>query len=154
SLLVALLDLRAGSEVWFVTREDRAPFFSWLWQLGAPVIVLALIALALALWRGFSRFGPLMAEPPAVRRSMVEQIGGTAEFLWHRQPQALHAAQRRALEEAARRRIQGFERLDPTERVLALARASGADARVLARALDGRPSRGRAAWADALAQLE
>jgi hypothetical protein len=66
---------------------------------------------------------------------MIEQIRGTAAFLWQRSPAALQAAQLRSLEETARARIRGYARLEPAAQVAALARASGIDAAVIAPAL-------------------
>src|SRR5262249_52299120 len=53
---------------------------SLMWSAGWPVIVLALILVLLALWRGAPRFGPLEAPPSTARRSLAEQIRGTGQF--------------------------------------------------------------------------
>jgi uncharacterized integral membrane protein len=154
ALWAALLDLHPGDEVWIVQSEDEAPLLVWLWQHAAPAIVVALLAIALALWRGFVRFGPRAAAPAPARRSIAEQIRGLAQFLWHHEPQALHAAARRALDDAARRCIARYDRLDPQAIVKTLAAQAGVDPSALAAALDARRPRTRAAWADAIALLE
>jgi hypothetical protein len=91
-----------------------------LWRYGAPVVTLALTLLALVLWRGGVRFGPLAAAPEAARRSLVEQIRGTGQFiLRHGGGISFHAASVRALDEAAGRRVPLYS-LSPVERAAAL----------------------------------
>ena len=107
-----------------------------LWRYGAPVVTLALTLLALVLWRGGVRFGPLAAAPDAARRSLVEQIRGTGQFtLRHGGWSSLHAASIRALDEAAQRRVPSYTSLSPVERVAALSRLTGLDRNALAAAV-------------------
>jgi hypothetical protein len=74
------------------------------------------------LWRSGVRLGPLAAARPPARRSLAEQIRGTARFLVrHGGGCALHAATLRALDEAAARRVAGYGRLERTQRCDALA---------------------------------
>ena len=80
------------------------------------------------MWRGSVRFGPLAAAPEAARRSLVEQIRGTGQFiLRHGGRSSCHAASVRALDEAAGRRIPLYASLSPSERATALARLTGLD---------------------------
>jgi hypothetical protein len=152
---VAMLDLRPGDEVWFVIDEKREALLLWLWHRAGPAIGLALLAMAFALWRGARRFGPLLPQPPLARRSVAEQIRGTAAFVLRGGGAPLLAAARRALDEAARRRIAGYERMTMGQRVEALRQPTGLPADVLTRALDPQmpPGRGRA-LADKLAVIE
>jgi Domain of unknown function (DUF4350) len=133
---VAALQARPGAQVWFVGEEARAPLLSWLWQQAWVVVLLGAAALLLALWRGARRFGPLAAEAPAGRRSMAEQISGTAQFLRRQGPEALLAAQIRALDTAARGHVRGYDTLDRTQRAAAIAQHTGLDAAALGLALD------------------
>lgn len=141
--LIAAAVVRAapGREIWFVSNEARAPLLAWLWQRGAPAVLLGAAALGLALWRGAVRFGPRAAALPTARRSVAEQIRGTAGFIAHRGGgAALHAAQLRALDDAARQRIAGFDALDRNAagtdaRAKTIAAACGLDAAPLARAM-------------------
>ncbi len=119
---IAALDLRAGDSVWFVVDEKRQALMLWLWHRAGPALGLALLALALALWRGALRFGPLLPQAAAARRSVAEQIRGTAAFVWRGGGAALLAASRRALDEAARTRIAGWDRMTMSERIAALQR--------------------------------
>ena len=151
---VAALDLRAGDAIWFVIDERRDALAVWLWQRGAPVIVLCAVALAFALWRGALRFGPLLPQMPTGRRSVAEQIRGTAAFVLRRGGAPLLAAARRALDETARQRIVGYELKTLGERAAALAAPTGLAADALVHALDPRlPMKGRA-MPESLALLE
>jgi hypothetical protein len=154
ALLAALVDARAGGEVWFVTRVERPPLPRWLWQQAAPVLLLAAAVLALWLWRRGVRFGPLQAEPPARRRSLAAQVAGLADFLHRHQPTVLHAAALRALRETAARHVPGWARLAPAARTLALAKATGLPEAALQRAQEPQVARDAAAWSDTLALLE
>jgi hypothetical protein len=133
---VAALRLAPGGEVWFVQSETRTPLLRLVWQSGAPAVLLAALALALALWRGGVRFGPRAPVPPLARRSVAEQVRGTAQFIFRRDAAALHRAQLRALEQVARRRIPQHDRLARRARAEAIARAAGLQPDDLARAMD------------------
>jgi hypothetical protein len=150
---IAMLDLRPGSDVWFVIDEKRDALLTWLWHRAGPAIGLALLAVAFALWRGARRFGPLLPQAPLTRRSVAEQIRGTAAFVLRGGGAALLAAARRALDDAARARIAGYDRMTMSQRVEALRQPTGLPADVLTRALDPQlpPKR---ALADKLAVIE
>ncbi len=154
ALLAALLDARPGQVVWFVSRVQRPPLLQWLWQVAAPAVLLSGLALALLLWRRGVRFGPLRAEPPARRRSIAAQVQGLADFLFTRDPSALHGAALRALREAASSRIPGWARLSPAARTQALAKATGLPVAALEQAQEPVVARSPAAWSDTLALLE
>jgi hypothetical protein len=87
--------------VWIVEDEAREPLLAWLWNEARAPFLLTLAAIALALWRLMVRFGPREAVPPRARRSMGEQVRGTGHFIAGTDPQALHAATRRAFEAVA-----------------------------------------------------
>jgi len=133
---VAALQARPGADIWFVTEEARPPFLGWLWHKAWVAVLLGGAALALALWRGARRFGPLAIAALPGRRSMAEQISGTAQFLRRQGPEALLAAQIRALEAVARNHVRDYEKLGRSERAVAIAQATGLDAQALGLALD------------------
>ncbi len=145
ALLAAALQLKRGHTVWFVTEESRAALPMWLWQQAAVVVVAAALALAFALWRGAARFGPQVAVVNPARRSMAEQVSGTAGFLRLWGAGALHTAQRRVLDDTARTLLPQYTTRTRSERAELLARATGLDASALASALDPslHPSPGR-----------
>lgn len=152
-LAAAALQARPGAEFWFVAEEAREPFAPWLWHQAWAALLLGLLALALALWRAGVRFGPLAPSAPAHRRSMAEQVRGTARFLHMHGPKALHAAQLRALHASAARQLPRFSQLDPARRTQEIARATGLDAQVLERAQADR-ARNRGALAADLELIE
>ena len=135
-LFVAATGLRPGDEVRFLSEDDHPSLLALAWQHGAAVIVLGLPLVALALWRGAVRFGPIETPPEPARRSLAEQIRGTGRFaLRHGGGESLHAAAVRALDEAARRHVPAYARLRPDERLDALARLTPFDRSALAAAI-------------------
>lgn len=134
-LTVAALQAGTGAVIWFVSEESRPPLLGWLWQRGWPALVLAALALMLALWRAAVRTEPAGRPEGRQRRSMAEQVRGTGRFLQRHGSAALHAAQARALDEAARRQLRGFAQLDAAGQASAIAAATGVNAAALARAL-------------------
>jgi hypothetical protein len=127
-LLVAAADLRVGDHVVFMSEEDVASLLELVWQHGAPVVAVLLLFITLKLWRGAMRFGPVVTPAERVRRSLAEQILGTGRFAIRvGGGAALLNAARRALHEAAARRIVGYERLPRAEQVAAIARLAGVD---------------------------
>jgi hypothetical protein len=135
-LLVASTQLRRGDEIRFLSEPLQPSLFALSWRHGAPVLVLGLALILLALWRKGAAFGPVALEIETARRSLAEQIRGTGQFaLRFGDGAALHAATLRALAAAAAGRIAGWERLTDTERAVQLARCTGVDAGRLAAAL-------------------
>lgn len=136
-LLVAALGLVPGDHVVFLSEEDYPSLAALVWRYGSPVVVACLIGIALALWRGAARFGPLVGPSERARRSLGAQILGTGRFIARvGSAAALHAAAARALDEAAGRRISGYERLARTEQMASIARAAAVDPATLAAAMN------------------
>jgi hypothetical protein len=135
-LLVMAADLTGGDHVVFMSEADVAALPQLVWQHGAPVVTVLLLFIALALWRGAVRFGPLLPPVEPARRSLAEQVLGTGRFAVRvGGGAALADAARRALHEAAARRIAGYERLAADARADSVAKLAEADARELAGAL-------------------
>ncbi|MBC5763698.1 DUF4350 domain-containing protein [Ramlibacter albus] len=138
ALVVAdTLQLRRGSVVWFVGEESREPLLPWLWNRAWPALLMGLLALAAWVWRSAVRFGPVGAAPATQRRSMREQVAGTAAFLRRHAPGALQDAQVRALAELARTRVAGFTSLGDPASLARVAKAAHVPAGPLADALRG-----------------
>lgn len=136
-LFVTATQLRRGDVIHFFSENDQASLFELAWRLGWPVLGLILIVLALAIWRGSVRFGPLAPPTQTARRSLAEQIRGTGQFTMRiGSARALHAATARALNEAAVRYINTYETLPGAERMQALAKTTGYEANALAAALN------------------
>jgi hypothetical protein len=135
-LFSALTQLRLQDEVHFLSENESPSLLALTWREGAPVVVLFSVWLALTLWRGGVRFGPLAPRAELVRRSLAEQIRGTAHFaLRIGDNDALHTATLRALSRAAQRRIPGYLALDTDARVAAIARFTSVAAEPLAAAM-------------------
>jgi hypothetical protein len=141
-LFVMATQLRRGDEVHFLSEDEHPSLLALLWQHGGPVVVLSLACVALVLWRGGVRFGPLAPPYEPARRSLAEQILGTGQFaLRQGGGEALHAAAVRALDEAAQRRIPGYPHLSAKDRAAALARLTGFERNTIAAAVHNPRSR-------------
>ncbi|MGE5730509.1 MAG: hypothetical protein ACM37U_01115, partial [Gemmatimonas sp.] len=137
ALLVAATQLHAGDHVVFMSEDHYDSLLTLAWRYGAPAVTLFLAFLALALWRGSQRFGPLAAETVMARRSLAEQIRGTGRFtLRWGGGAALHAAAARALAEAAARRVVGYAGLPRDAQVAGIAQLAAVDAAELATAMN------------------
>jgi hypothetical protein len=135
-LFVAVTQLTRDDEVHFLSENESPSLIVLIWRTGAPVVVLSGIWLALVLWRGGVRFGPLAPRAELVRRSLAEQIRGTGHFARRiGDGDALHMATLRALSRAAQRRIPGYLSLDTDARAAALAKATSTDAASLTAAI-------------------
>jgi hypothetical protein len=135
-LLVAATGLRRGDDVLFFSEESHPSLLALVWRSGGPIVVLVLVSIALALWRGSVRLGPLAPAAERARRSLAEQIRGTGRFaLRCGDSEALHTACVRALEEAAGRHIAGYSRLSPRERTASVARLTGVGQDALSEAI-------------------
>jgi hypothetical protein len=131
-VFVNAAQFKRGDEVFFLTEDSHPSLVALMWRYGAPVVMLGLGAVALMLWRGAVRFGPLAAPPASSRRSLAEQIRGTGKFLVRNGgADSLHAATVRALDEAATRRVRGYARQTSQERAATLSQLTGFDAGAL-----------------------
>lgn len=153
-LLAALVQLRPGQRIWLVVDEESPGIAATLWHQAPAAMVLTLLALALLLWRWGTRFAPLQADTVLARRSMAEQVRGTAAYLLRHGPAALHRAQWRALTEAAQAHLQGWQRLPANRRSAELARQAGLPPAELERACDPASARDPATTGRALALME
>jgi hypothetical protein len=155
ALFVAATQLRRGDSIVFLTEDRGASLLSLIWTTGAPVVVLAAALIAAWLWRSSARFGPPVAPAEPARRSLAEQIRGTGQFtLRFGGGRALYAAQVRALQEMAERRIPGYSRLDGPKRVDRLAQLAEVESSALAAALNLSTPRRQGELRHGLALLE
>lgn len=155
SLFVAATQLHTGDEIYFLSDAVHTSLVALAWDFGAPVVVLLLGALVLALWRGAPRFGPALPSPESARRSLAEQIRGTGQFLLRvGDGQALHAATVSALFAAAPRRISAFSSLSGAQRISCLARVTGFSAAALEGAVNYTGARRSNELRSAIALLE
>lgn len=149
------VELRRGDHVVFATEVHHASLLALIWRHGAPAVLLFLLLIGLALWRGSVRFGPLSAPPETARRSLGEQIRGTGRFVFKTSGgRVLHAATVRALAATARRHIHHYDRLPQDERIEAIARIATLDASALAAAMTAGDYRRPADFRQAIVTLE
>jgi hypothetical protein len=154
-LLVTVTQLHRGDSLMFLTEEDHASLLTLVWRFGAPVVLIALALIVLALWRVTSRFGPLSAPAEAARRSLAEQIRGTGQFAQRfGAGSALHAATMRALRDAAIQRFPAYDRMSSGERVAALCKAASLSADDLGPALNFSGTRNSHELRNAIAIIE
>ncbi len=154
-LLAIALQLRHGDHVRIMSGDYEMSLVGWLWQAGAPLLLLLGAAILLALWRLLPRFGPLLPEPARARRSLRAQVAGTASFLAHRGGgEALWQAACRALRAAALGRLPADETADPGRLVAGLGRRGFIGAPALERALLRPDLRTQSGLANELATIE
>ena len=135
-VLVAALGLRSNSEVWFAGDGAPPSFLHWLWLHAWQAVTLSALALVAALWRAAARFGPRVADAGVGRRSVAEQVRGTAQFLRKRGGDALHKAQARALDDIAARYIPLYRSMDAAARAHAISQRTTLDSTALGRAMN------------------
>jgi hypothetical protein len=128
----AVMQWQQGRAVWVLAGERREPLPLWLWQqVGAAMCALA-IALVFWLWRRSSHLGPRALPPPRARRSMTEQILGSAGFLLRHHDPALLQAAVLALRQQAYQHLPGSRTLQDAELWSAIAKATHVDNAALA----------------------
>jgi hypothetical protein len=140
-IFAAAAGFKHGDRLEILSRTRAEPLPLLLWRLAAPAILFLLAAVALTLIRHLPRFGPPIAVPAPMRRSLAEQIRANARFAWRTQKLAsLRTAIQRALDEAAQKQIVGYVLMAPRRRAEALAARTGLDAATITAALvsDGR----------------
>ena len=136
-LFVEAAQLGKGDVVYFLSEDDYPSLLALVWRRGAPFVVLGLALIGAAIWRRSDRHGPLAPAAQAPRRSLAEQLRGTGQFLARHGADALRAAAVHALDEAARRRIEGYAGLDPAARVEAVAGLTDLSPKAIDAALRG-----------------
>jgi hypothetical protein len=147
--------LRAGDAVWFIDTPVSESLARLIWRLAAPVVVIALAGVALLLWRMMDRLGPLEIDLGSARRSLREQITGNASFAWRMNDlQGLFGAQRRALTEAAARRIRNYRSLNWHDQARSVAALGGLDPKSLELAIMDSAGQDRVVLREYLARLE
>ena len=134
-VLAATVQAEPGAFALIYLNETREALLPWLWHRAWIVILTGLLALAAALWRASVRFGPRMAVPTRLRRSIAEQVRGLGHYLQREGREALLIAQQRALDEAAAKQLQGYRKLPNSQRAHAIAAATSMDGVALSIAL-------------------
>jgi hypothetical protein len=154
-LFVAATQLRRGDDVYFLHSSPPESLFYLLWHEAAAAVCLLLLGAGAYAWRTGARLAPLLPVPDPARRSLIEQIRGTALFLRHAgDAMLLHAATLAALEAAGQRKLAGYGRLAAEERLQLIARRTGLDAERLRSARSWRDSRSGDGLTESILLLE
>lgn len=83
-IMMALLELNPrGKSLSLIKNLDYLPWYKAAWDHGWPMLSALACTLALLLWLGLRRFGPLLPEPESERRALIEHVDASARWLWH-----------------------------------------------------------------------
>jgi hypothetical protein len=151
-----LWDLVAGAgKVWLVSDNDLPPLWLWAWSRAPQAMVSGALLLLLWMWSRARRFGPLLGEPPPVRRRLLEHIEANGRLLWrHHRQQHLLQAVRDELTTTAARRHPAWSGMSEAERSAHIAGLSGLDGAQVRSLLHDPPARSRQDFVHAVRQLE
>ncbi|KQV79359.1 hypothetical protein ASD15_18680 [Massilia sp. Root351] len=113
-----------GRNVMLVLHADAAPWYAMLWRAAWMPLTALAVLLALLLWRAGRRFGPLLPQPSGERRSLLEHIEASGNWLWRAKGGrgVLLAAARQETEALLRRRAPELLQLGDDEKAARLAR--------------------------------
>ena len=128
-LLLGLARLnQQGRNVMLVLHADAAPWYAMLWRAAWMPLTALAVLLALLLWRAARRFGPMLPEPGTERRSLLEHIEASGNWLWRAKGgrEVLLAAARQETQALLRRRAPELQQLGDDERAARLARLCNA----------------------------
>lgn len=134
--------VRAGGDapagVWIAVRDEVPTLAQLLAQNAWMALASGGLLIAAWLWSAGTRFGPLVPDPPRGRRSLLEHVEASGDFLWRagRGAELVQGA-RQALLERIDVREPGWSRLPPADLVERLAAGARLPAARVDRALHG-----------------
>ena len=101
SFLYTLVHIdRTERRLWIIRNDNMPSLWLILWEHASQVVLIFGIFLVLWLWHASRRFGPLVPDVGAIRRSMKEHIESSANYQWRsRNSAALLESVRNALYE-------------------------------------------------------
>jgi len=138
--------------IWRIPRE---PLLAVLAGRAWAALASGLVLLGAWAWRRSRRFGPLLPDPPPARRSLLEHVRASGDFLFrHGRTEALVEASRRAVQRTVAGRHPGWSGLPPAEIRARLAAASGLGDDQAAAALAGPPPSDPGAFTRTIQTLE
>lgn len=115
-------------EVWLIYGDEMPSLLQWLAEHAFMVLLSAAALLAAFLWSAACRFGPLLPEPPAQRRRLLEHIEASGRFMWkHGQAADLLASMRESLTRSITFRHPGWASSGELDQRLAQASGLSAD---------------------------
>lgn len=106
-----------GGKILILHNDDMPALITLLWRHLLPVVIVAGLMLFFWLAKGFFRFGPLLPQPQARRRSLMEHIEASGRFFWQdKQQHRLIQQTRLALQKKLIRIHPGWIDLNEQER--------------------------------------
>jgi hypothetical protein len=134
--------VRAGGEVpagvWIAIRDEVPTLAQLLVRHAWMALASGGLLIAAWLWSAGARFGPLLPDPPRHRRSLLEHVEASGDFLWRTgRGDELLAGARQAVLHRIDVREPGWSRLAAPELVQRLAAAARLPAARIDRALHG-----------------
>ncbi|MDJ0839422.1 MAG: DUF4350 domain-containing protein [Acidobacteriota bacterium] len=142
-------------EVWMVSREAYPDVATLLRRYAWMVIVSLALLLIFVIWRRAPRFGPILPDPPAGSRRLMEHVEAAAVFYWERyQAELMVKASREAMMNRLRHRRPEWLGLERTDLVTVLADCSGLERLRIDGLLDTRPVRDPNAFTEVIADIE
>lgn len=131
-----LLDSVAGyvdpRMVWLIYDASFPPLWQIIWDNGSYVVVGIALTLLLWLWSVIPRFGPIVAAPEPVRRSIIEHVNAAGRFIWRSHGASLLAAgSTAAVVHRAESRHPGINRLPPNEQAVLIAKMTDTPAQAV-----------------------
>ena len=124
--------------VWIAVRDEPPSLARLLGRHAAAALLSAAVLLAAWLWQTGARFGPLLPDPPRDRRSLLEHVEASGEYLLRAgRAGDLAAAARQALLHRIEVREPAWAKLPPPELAARLAAVSGLPVSRVAEALAG-----------------
>lgn len=80
ALLLALTE--GAREVVWIEHVQMPPLLDWLWERAWPLMVSAMILVALLVWRSLPRRGPVLSPSADQPLDFIEHLRASARFLW------------------------------------------------------------------------
>lgn len=146
---------RRPAGVWVVYRDRVPSLFQVVAQQAWMPLVSLFLLLGAVLWRNGFAFGPRLPPASGARRSLLEHVSATGEFLWRRaDAEELLEATRRAVLRRVELQHPGFSSLAPAERVERLSQLAQLSRPTLHQALTGNVGRDGAKLTQAIRTLE
>ena len=153
--------------LWWLVRHQHSEGPVWLVRAAHPDGLLSLLVgrawralfalcvlLFFGIWAVARRFGPVRDGIAPPRRSLLEHLDATADFLWRMgRSELLVESVRGSVRRQAAQRIAGFGRLDHAEQLRYLAERAALEPAAVHRALSIEPGRDRAAFTEIIRTL-
>lgn len=128
--------VHSPGKVWILHNADMPSLPALLWQHAPLLLAVSIAFLLLAIWSLLGRSGPLLLQREENRRNILEHIDASANYSWRiDRAQELFEANRKATEQAWRRRHPQLNTLEQKERCAWIGEKTGIAPRAIERTL-------------------